>query len=106
MAELFEVSIHPGDRPIGRAELSKAARDCDVLVPNLTDTIDSEMINSFGDRLKLIANFGAGTDHIDVAAARDKGILVSNTPDVVTDDTADMTLALILGEMLRACAGN
>jgi glyoxylate reductase len=80
-------------------------KDADVLVPTLTDTLDSSVISSAGDRLKLIANYGAGIDHIDVHTARQRGILVSNTPGVVTEDTADMTIALILAVTRRIPEG-
>ena len=96
MAELFDVSLNAEDRPMTREQLSAAMRDCDVLVPTVTDTIDAELIAGAGERLGLIASFGAGTDHIDVAAARARQIIVTNTPGVFTDDTADLTLALII----------
>src|SRR3546814_4343714 len=73
-----------------------------VLVPTVTDRIDADIVAAAGERLKLIANFGAGVDHIDLAAARARGIMVSNTPGVFTEDTADMTMALILSEIGRA----
>ncbi|MBY6048372.1 2-hydroxyacid dehydrogenase [Vannielia litorea] len=97
MSELFDVRLREGDAPMTREELVAAMQDTDVLVPTITDTIDGGLIGQAGDRLKLIANYGAGFDHIDVATARQRGILVSNTPGVVTDDTADMTMALIIG---------
>ncbi len=79
-----------------RQELVDAVRSADVLIPCITDKIDAGLIGQAGERLKLIANFGAGIDHVDVNTARQRGILVSNTPDVVTDDTADMTMALMM----------
>jgi glyoxylate reductase len=97
LMELFDVKLRDDDAPMSRAELVQAVQDCDVLVPTLTDDIDAGLIGQAGERLKLIANYGAGFDHIDVNTARQRGILVSNTPGVVTDDTADMTMALILG---------
>jgi glyoxylate reductase len=97
LMELFDVRLREDDAPMTRAELVEAIQDCDVLVPTLTDDIDAGLIGQAGERLKLIANYGAGFDHIDVNTARQRGILVSNTPGVVTDDTADMTMALILG---------
>lgn len=96
MAELFDVSLNSGDRPMTRDELAAAMRDCDVLVPTVTDSIDAELIAQAGERLGLIANFGAGTEHIDLPAARARKIMVTNTPGVFTDDTADLTLALII----------
>jgi glyoxylate reductase len=80
-------------------------RRCDVLVPTITDQIDAGLIAQAGDKLKLIANYGSGVDHIDVATARQRGILVSNTPGTVTDDTADMTLALMLSVTRRIPEG-
>lgn len=96
MAELFDVSLNADDRPMTRDELAAAMRDCDVLVPTVTDSIDAALIAQAGERLGLIANFGAGTEHIDLAAARSRKIMVTNTPGVFTDDTADLTLALII----------
>lgn len=96
MSELFDVSLHAEDRQMTRDELAAAMRDCDVLVPTVTDSIDAELIAQAGDRLGLIASFGAGTEHIDIAAARARKIVVTNTPGVFTDDTADLTLALII----------
>ncbi len=96
MDELFHISLNPSDVAMNRQQLIAAMRNCDVLVPTVTDRIDAEMIAAAGDRLRLIANFGAGTDHIDLAAARARKIIVTNTPGVLTDDTADMTMALIL----------
>lgn len=105
MAELFDVTLGPDDRPMTRAELAEAIRTADVLVPNLRDRIDTGLIAQAGPNLRLIANYGAGVDHIDVATCRERGILVSNTPDVVTDDTADMTMALILAVTRRIPEG-
>ena len=86
LSELFNVGVlRSDDTPMSRAELTEALQNADVLVPTITDTIDSALIAQAGDRLKLIANYGAGIDHIDVATARQRGILVSNTPGVLTD---------------------
>ena len=105
MKELFDVELRDPDTRMSREELAAAMQRADVLVPTLTAHIDAGMIAQAGDRLKLIANYGAGVDHIDVATARQRGILVSNTPGVVTDDTADMTLALILAVTRRIPEG-
>lgn len=105
LAELFDLHRGPADRPMRREELSEAMRVADVLIPNLRDRIDQALLGQAGENLRLIANFGAGVDHIDVATARQRGILVSNTPDVVTDDTADMTIALILALLRRIPEG-
>jgi glyoxylate reductase len=105
MKELFDVELRDPDTRMTREELAEAMRRCDVLVPTITDQIDAALIAQAGDRLKLIASFGAGVDHIDVATARQRGILVSNTPGVVTEDTADMTLALILAVTRRIPEG-
>lgn len=96
LKELFNVTLRDDDTPMTREELVAAVQSADVLVPCITDKIDAGLIGQAGDRLKLIANFGAGIDHVDVNTARQRGILVSNTPGVVTEDTADMTLALML----------
>ncbi|MBM7068107.1 D-glycerate dehydrogenase [Actibacterium sp. 188UL27-1] len=96
LKELFDAELREDDAPMSRDDIGAAMRRADVLVPTVTDQVDAGLIGQAGDRLKLIACFGAGIDNIDVATARQRGILVSNTPDVVTDDTADMVLALIL----------
>lgn len=96
MDELFHASFNPTDTPMTRAQLVAAMQACDVLVPTVTDRIDAAMIAEASPRLGLIASFGAGIDHIDLAAARARKIIVTNTPGVFTDDTADMTMALIL----------
>tara|TARA_R110000868_G_scaffold411779_1_gene710140 strand:- start:8783 stop:9718 length:936 start_codon:yes stop_codon:yes gene_type:complete len=105
LKDLFDVTLGPQDRPMSRDELVQAVRHADVLVPNLRDVIDQSLLSQAGDQLRLIANYGAGVDHIDVATARQRGILVSNTPDVVTEDTADMTIALILALLRRVPEG-
>jgi glyoxylate reductase len=105
MAELFEVELNATDEPLGRGALIAAMQRADVLVPTVTDTIDGEMIAAAGERLGLIANFGAGIEHIDLAAARARKIIVTNTPGVFTDDTADMTMALIVTVPRQLAAG-
>ncbi|MFN4155423.1 MAG: 2-hydroxyacid dehydrogenase [Paracoccaceae bacterium] len=105
MKELFDVDLRDPDTRMSRDELTDAMRRADVLVPCVTDQIDAALIGQAGDKLKLIANYGAGVDHIDVSTARQRGILVSNTPGVVTEDTADMTLALIMAVTRRIPEG-
>ena len=105
MAELFDVQLRETDAPMSRSELIAAVKSADVLVPTLNDKIDAGLLAQAGDQLKLIANYGAGVDHIDVHTARQHGILVSNTPGVSADDTADMTMALILGVTRRIPEG-
>jgi len=105
MKELFDVRLRDADSPMSREELATAMREADVLVPTITDTIDAGLLGQAGERLRLIANYGAGVDHIDVGTARSRGILVSNTPGVVTEDTADMTIALILAVTRRIPEG-
>jgi glyoxylate reductase len=105
MRELFDVVLNEADTPMNRDALIAAMQDCDVLVPTVTDTIDAEMIAAAGDRLGLIASFGAGTEHIDLAAAAARRIIVTNTPGVFTDDTADLTLAMIIGVPRRVREG-
>ncbi|WP_226783130.1 2-hydroxyacid dehydrogenase [Oceaniglobus trochenteri] len=105
MSELFNVTLRTDDAPMTRDELVAAVRNADVLVPTVTDQIDAPLLAQAGERLKLIAHYGAGVDRLDVATARQRGILVSNTPGVVTDDTADMTMALILAVTRRIPEG-
>jgi glyoxylate reductase len=106
MAELFEVVPNPEDRVMSRADLIAAMGDCDVLVPCVADRIDADMIAAAGERLGLIANFGAGTEHLDLAAARARKIIVTNTPGVFTEDTADVTMMLILSVPRRLGEGS
>ena len=96
MKELFDVNLSNSSTPLTREHLLKNMKDCDVLVPTIGDKIDSNLIKESGKRLKLIANYGVGFDHIDVLNASKKGITVTNTPNVLTEDTADMAMALIL----------
>jgi glyoxylate reductase len=105
MTELFDVELRSGDKKMSHDELADAMKRADVLVPCVTDQIDATLLAQASDKLKLIANYGAGVDHIDVQTARQRGILVSNTPGVVTEDTADMTLALILAVTRRIPEG-
>ncbi len=105
LKELFDVTLRDPDAPMTREELAEALAHADVLVPTITDALDAAMIAQAGPRLKLIANYGAGVDHIDVATARSRGILVSNTPGVTTEDTADMVMALILSVTRRIPEG-
>jgi glyoxylate reductase len=105
MRELFAAQLNEADRRMSRDDLATAMADADVLVPTLTDWIDAELIAGAGPQLKLIANFGNGVDHIDLAAARARGIIVTNTPGVLTDDAADMAMALILAVPRRLSEG-
>ena len=105
MEQLFDATLNPGDRPLTRDQLADAMRTADVLVPTVTDRIDAALIAQAGPDLGLIASFGAGTDHIDLAAARERKIIVTNTPGVFTDDTADLTMALIIGVPRRLREG-
>ena len=105
LSDLFDVRLLDDDVPMSRTQLVEAMKSTDILVPTITDRIDAAMIGQAGDRLKLIANYGAGIDNIDVATARQRGILVSNTPGVLTEDTADMTMALILAVSRRMREG-
>lgn len=102
---LFDTTNNRGDTAMTRDQLAAALADCDVLVPAVTDTIDAELIRHAGERLRLIANFGAGVNHIDLAAARARRIIVTNTPGVLTEDTADMTMALIVSVPRRLAEG-
>ncbi len=107
MAELFDVELNLTDVPMSAAQLADAARRCDVLVPTVTDHIDAAVLAAASDagRLKILANFGVGVDHIDLGAARAANVVVTNTPGVLTDDTADMVMALILSVPRRLAEG-
>jgi lactate dehydrogenase-like 2-hydroxyacid dehydrogenase len=105
MADLFDAGLNRDDHAMSADELRAAVADCDVLVPTVTDAIDAALIGAAGPRLKLIANYGAGVNHIDLKAARAKGIIVTNTPGVLTEDTADMVMALILAVPRRLAEG-
>jgi len=105
MRELFDARLNLDDKPMSQIELTEAAKVADVLVPTVTDQIDRSVLSHSGDKLKLIANFGNGVDNIDVATALQRGITVTNTPGVLTEDTADMTMALILAVPRRLAEG-
>lgn len=105
LKELFNVTLRDEDAPMTTDELADAMASADVLVSTITDQIDAKLLARAGEKLKLIANYGAGVDNIDVATARQRGIHVSNTPGVVTEDTADMVMALILGVTRRLAEG-
>jgi glyoxylate reductase len=105
MRELFDTELNLTDAPMTRAQLSDAVARADVLAPTITDKIDAGLLERAGPQLKLIANFGAGVDHIDVAAANARGITVTNTPGVLTEDTADLTMALIMAVARRIVEG-
>ena len=105
MCELFDTELNVSDKPMTADELVDAMSRADVLVPTITDRIDSRLLSRSGDRLKLIANFGAGVDNIDVATANARGIIVTNTPGVLTEDTADLTMTLIMAASRRIVEG-
>jgi len=105
MMELFACRLNLDDRPLGKPELIAAVAQAEVLVPTVTDRIDAEVLAAAGPALKLIASFGTGVDHVDLAAAQQRGIIVTNTPGVLTEDTADMTMALILAVSRRLAEG-
>ena len=105
MRELFDAELNLTDEPMSRKAMIEAVGRCDVLASTITDKIDADLIEKAGERLKLIANFGAGVDHIDVAAAAAKGILVTNTPGVLTEDTADLTMTLLMATLRRVIEG-
>jgi len=106
MRELFDARLNPDDKAMTQAQLADAVRTADVLVPTVTDRIDAAVLGKAGEQLKLIANFGNGVDNIDVATALQRGITVTNTPGVLTEDTADMTMALILSVPRRLAEGS
>ena len=105
LTQLFDTSLNTEDTPFSRERLAAAMEDCDVLVPTVTDRIDADLIEGAGNNLKLIASFGAGTDHIDLSAAAQRGIIVTNTPGVFTDDTADIAMEMIIGIPRRVREG-
>jgi glyoxylate reductase len=105
MRELFDTELNVDDKPLTSEELVEAMNRCDVLVPTITDQLDARTLARAGDRLKLIANFGAGVDNIDVATANQRNIIVTNTPGVLTEDTADMTMGLIMAASRRVVEG-
>ena len=106
MRELFDAELNADDTPLSQAQLGDAMARGHVLVPTVTDRIDAEVIAAAGPRLKLIASFGTGVDHIDLDAARAAGILVTNTPGVLTEDTADVVMSLILSVPRRLAEGD
>lgn len=106
MGELFDASFNIDDKPMTQSELVRAVKTADVLVPTVTDRIDAALIRQAGENLKLIANFGNGVDNIDVEAATKKGIFVTNTPNVLTEDTADMTIGLLIAVSRRLIQGS
>jgi glyoxylate reductase len=106
LKELFNTRLNDADKPLSQAELVAAVSQAEVIVPTVTDRIDKGVINQAGDQLKLIANFGNGVDNIDVETATARGITVTNTPGVLTEDTADMTMALILAVARRIIEGS
>jgi glyoxylate reductase len=105
MMELFDTRLNLDDHPMSKDELIDAVRKADVLVPTVTDRIDAGVLANASENLRLIANYGAGVDHIDLASARQRAILVTNTPDVLTEDTADMTMAMMLAVPRRLAEG-
>lgn len=105
MMELFDVRLNLDDAPMSKADLIEAVQTADVLVPTVTDHIDAGLLAQAGPDLRLIANYGTGVDHIDLATARQRNITITNTPDVLTEDTADMTMALILAVPRRLTEG-
>ena len=105
MCELFDTRLNLDDKPMAAADLAETVKTADVLVPTVTDRIDAAALGNAGPQLKLIANYGNGIDHIDVATALARGITVTNTPGVLTEDTADMTMALILAVPRRLAEG-
>lgn len=105
MMELFDTRLNRDDRPMSADEIIEHCKNADVLVPTVTDHIDKSVLAQVGERLKLIASFGTGVDHIDLATARQRSIMVTNTPGVLTEDTADMTMALILAVSRRVAEG-
>jgi lactate dehydrogenase-like 2-hydroxyacid dehydrogenase len=105
MRELFDARLNVDDIPMSREQLTEAVQTADVIVPTVTDRLDARILSRASEKLRLIANFGAGVDNIDLESARARGITVTNTPGVLTDDTADITMALILAVPRRIVEG-
>ncbi len=105
MMELFDVQLNLDDQPMTKDEIIGALKTADVLVCTVTDRVDASMLSQADEKFRLIANYGTGVDHIDLATARKKGITVTNTPDVLTEDTADMTMAMLLAVPRRINEG-
>ncbi|MBB3066605.1 MULTISPECIES: D-glycerate dehydrogenase [Limibacillus] len=105
MMELFDTKLNLDDKPLSQAQLVEAVKTAEILVPTVTDRIDAAVLSQAGPKLRLIASFGTGVDHIDIKTARQRGITVTNTPGVLTEDTADMTMALILAVPRRLTEG-
>lgn len=105
LRELFDARLNVDDVPMSRDQIVEAVKEADVLVPTVTDTIDRAVLSQAGEQLKLIANFGTGVDNIDLDCARNRSIIVTNTPGVLTEDTADMTMALVLAVPRRLAEG-
>ncbi len=106
MRELFDTTLNESDEPFSKEQLQYAVQKADVLVPTVTDKIDESLLNSVSDKLKLIASFGTGVDHIDLKAAKKNNILITNTPGVLTEDTADVVMSLILAVPRRIVEGD
>ena len=105
MMELFEARLNAPDNRMSAQQIIDACDGADVLVPTVTDRIDADLINNLPDSVQLIANFGVGVNHIDLEAAAAQKIVVTNTPGVLTDDTADMTACLLLAAPRRLAVG-
>ncbi|MDP3239852.1 MAG: D-glycerate dehydrogenase, partial [Reyranella sp.] len=105
LMELFDTRLNADDKPLTGPQLVEAVKAADVLVPTVTDRIDARVLSQAGPKLKLIASFGTGVDHIDLDTARQRGITVTNTPGVLTEDTADMAMALVLAASRRVGEG-
>ena len=103
--ELFDCQLNTDDHAFSQAELIAAVKEADVLVPTVTDRIDARLLSQSGEKLRLIASFGTGVDHLDLKSARQRGITITNTPGVLTEDTADMTMALMLAVPRRLTEG-
>ncbi len=106
LVDLFDTQLNTNDIPLSCDEMKRAVQEAEVLVPTVTDMINADIINAAGPQLRLIANYGAGTDHIDIKAAHERGVVVTNTPGVLTEDTADFAMALILAVSRKVLAAD
>lgn len=105
LMELFNTKLSLDDKPFSKNQLIDAVKEADILLPTVTDIIDKDVIENASSKLKLIANFGNGTDHLDLVAAQKKKIIVTNTPGVLTEDTADMVMGLLLAVPRKVIEG-
>ncbi len=106
LKELFEVQLNENDRPMSTEELKEALRSADAVLPTVTDPINADVLSAEPLRCKILGNFGVGFNHIDIEAAKNRGLVVTNTPEVLTDCTADIAMLLMLSVARRGMEGD